>query len=392
VGEGQVDVIIGGPPCQGFSTIGRVKIASLVRNGVWSNLANPHPRFIDDPRNILYKEFMRIVRDLKPLFVVMENVPGMMSYRDGKIVKEILEDFRAIGYRAQVRVLNAADYGVPQVRRRIIFIATRVENAPIRFPGPTHGETGTKSLLEYVAKESLEDTERATLKPYVTVWDAIGDLPDPVPGRPGLADVPLPYDKPPFSDYQKFMREWGGGSPDGMLHNHITRQHNERDVKTFQILKEGQWWKDLPEEIRRLYGYRDDIFHDKIKKLARNAPSWTITAHLYKDGYMYVHPVQPRTITVREALAVRARLGTGDDIDWDSLAVWSFNRLPKYLWLCWKDELKERGITWQRFLRILRLKTADIIAWGLKDSISWEELVKRLEDAINSYSRRGGEI
>jgi hypothetical protein len=91
-------------------------------------------------------------------------------------------------------------------------------------------------------------------------------------------------------------------------------------------------------------------------------------------------------------LAVRARLGTGDDIEWDSLAVWSFNRLPKYLWLCWKDELKERGITWQRFLRILRLKTADIIAWGLKDSISWEELVKRLEDAINSYSRRGGEI
>ena len=306
VGEGQVDVIIGGPPCQGFSTIGRVKIASLVRNGVWSNLANPHPRFIDDPRNILYKEFMRIVRDLKPLFVVMENVPGMMSYRDGKIVKEILEDFRAIGYRAQVRVLNAADYGVPQVRRRIIFIATRVENAPIRFPGPTHGETGTKSLLEYVAKESLEDTERATLKPYVTVWDAIGDLPDPVPGRPGLADVPLPYDKPPFSDYQKFMREWGGGSPDGMLHNHITRQHNERDVKTFQILKEGQWWKDLPEEIRRLYGYRDDIFHDKIKKLARNAPSWTITAHLYKDGYMYVHPVQPRTITVREAARLQS--------------------------------------------------------------------------------------
>jgi DNA (cytosine-5)-methyltransferase 1 len=308
VDEGQVDVIIGGPPCQGFSTIGRVKIASLVRSGVWNNLTNSHPRFIDDPRNVLYKEFMRIVRDLKPLFVVMENVPGMMSYRNGEIVKEILEDFKAIGYRAQVRVLNAADYGVPQIRKRIIFIATRLENAPIRFPDPTHGKVSTKSLslLEYTVKESSEGVGCATLKPYVTVWDAIGDLPSPAPGRLGLADVPLPYDKPPFSDYQKFMREWGGGSPDGKLHNHVARQHSERDVKTFQILKEGQWWEDLPEEIKRLYGYRDDIFHDKMKKLIRNAPSWTITAHLYKDGYMYVHPVEPRTITVREAARLQS--------------------------------------------------------------------------------------
>jgi DNA (cytosine-5)-methyltransferase 1 len=306
VGEGQVDVIIGGPPCQGLSTIGRVKIASLVKTGVWRHLTNSHPRFIDDPRNILYKEFMRIVRDLKPLFVVMENVPGMMSYRNGEMVGEILEDFEAIGYRARAGVLNAADYGVPQIRKRIIFVATRIKKAPIKFPRPTHGEAGARSLLEYLVEEGPENSGGTALKPYITVWEAIGDLPDPVLGRHGLADAPLPYDKPPFSDYQKFVREWDGGSPDGMVHNHVTRQHSERDVKTFQVLKEGQWWKDLLEEIKKLYGYRDDIFHDKMKKLVRNAPSWTITAHLYKDGYMYVHPVQPRTITVREAARLQS--------------------------------------------------------------------------------------
>jgi DNA (cytosine-5)-methyltransferase 1 len=307
VGAGQVDVVVGGPPCQGFSTIGRVKIASLVREGKWSHLKVSHPRFIDDPRNVLYKEFMRVVRDLKPLFVVMENVQGMMSYRNGEIVRQILEDFRALGYRAEARVLNAADYGVPQIRKRVIFIATRVEKAPIRFPKPTHRdvEAETPTLLSYLNGER-PTSEDPLLKPYVSVWEAIGDLPDPVTGKPGLADHPLPYDKPPFSEYQKFMREWGGGSPDGMVHNHVARRHSERDVVTFQTLKEGQWWKDLPPEIKRLYGYRDDIFHDKMKKLARDRPSWTITAHLYKDGYMYIHPTQPRSITVREAARLQS--------------------------------------------------------------------------------------
>ena len=305
ISEGQVDVIIGGPPCQGFSTIGRVKIASLVRQGVWNHLKVSHPRFIDDPRNVLYKEFMRIVRDLRPKFVVMENVPGMMSYRNGEIVKEIIEDFKSIGYRAYARVLNAADYGVPQIRKRIIFIATRIEKAQIVFPKPTHSNTNgnTISLLKFLGEVA---ELKPDLKPYITVWEAIGDLPDPVPGRPGLADYPLPYNKPPFSEYQKFMREWGGGPPDGKVHNHVARRHSERDIKVFSIMKEGQWWRDLPPEIKKLYGYRDDIFHDKMKKLVRSMPSWTITAHLYKDGYMYIHPVQPRSITVREATRLQS--------------------------------------------------------------------------------------
>jgi len=92
--------------------------------------------------------------------------------------------------------------------------------------------------------------------------------------------------------------------------------------------------------------------------------------------------------------AVRARMGgegSFAEIDYDSLAVWSFNRLPKYLWECWKHELKERGITWQKFLRLLKLRTMDIIEWGLYDRLSWDELVKRIEHTIETYSARIGD-
>ncbi|MEM2455615.1 MAG: DNA cytosine methyltransferase [Candidatus Bathyarchaeia archaeon] len=289
INAADVNVIIGGPPCQGFSTVGRVKIASLVRKGVW-NLSNSHPRFIDDPRNVLYKEFVRIVKDIKPEIFVMENVPGMMSYRNGEIVSQIIEDFKHLGYRTEARVLNAVWFGVPQVRKRIFFIGTKMKDMEIIWPEPKFAEPEEATMnLDIFIKGSR-------LKRPVTVWEAIGDLPEPIQGRPGLADVPLDYDKQPFSEYQKWARE--GSSK---VHNHITRQHSERDIQVFSLMKEGMWWKDLPKEIKDLYGYRDDIFHDKMKRLRSDKPSWTIVAHLYKDGYMYIHPKQPRTITVREA-------------------------------------------------------------------------------------------
>ncbi|MDE2588602.1 MAG: DNA cytosine methyltransferase, partial [Patescibacteria group bacterium] len=118
--KGDVDVIIGGPPCQGFSNVGRVKIASLVKSG-HRNGRSTNARFIDDKRNHLYKSFIRFVDWFKPKAVVMENVPGMMSYKDGIVVEQIKDDFRRLGYRnVDSRVLNAVDYGVPQSRKRII--------------------------------------------------------------------------------------------------------------------------------------------------------------------------------------------------------------------------------------------------------------------------------
>ena len=303
--EGQIDVIIGGPPCQGFSNIGRVKIASLVREGVW-DLSTARPRFIDDPRNVLYKEFIRIVRDLRPKFFVMENVPGMKSYRNGEIVDEIIEDFNAVGYFTDSRVLNAVEYGVPQKRKRIIFIGTPLKGLEISWPRPTHFDfdAGITTLDKFI--ETYEQggrKRRKEAKPCVTVWEAIGDLPDPVPGRHGLGDLPLDYDKPVDED-ERYARWARRGS--NKVHNHITRQHSSRDVKVFSIMEEGMWWKDLPRSAKKLYGYRDDIFHDKMKRLYRKKPSWTVVAHLYKDGYMYIHPTQPRSITVREAARLQS--------------------------------------------------------------------------------------
>lgn len=295
ISRGDVDVVVGGPPCQGFSTIGRVKIASLVRKGVW-NLKNSHPRFIDDPRNILYREFVRIVRDLEPAVFVMENVPGITSYRDGEIVRQISEDFKEIGYRTEARVLNAVLMGVPQIRKRMFFIGTCLKDSPILWPQPTHREPANTSISpDHIMKP------RYKLKPPCTVWEAIGDLPNPVTGKSRLSDARLEYDMEPFADYQRWVRE--GSSA---VHNHIARQHSKRDVKVFSLLKEGGRWRDLPPEIRKLYGYRDDIFHDKMKKLKKDSPSWIVAAHLWRDGYMYIHPEQPRSITVREAARLQS--------------------------------------------------------------------------------------
>jgi DNA (cytosine-5)-methyltransferase 1 len=293
---GELDLLVGGPPCQGFSTIGRVKIASLVKSGKWAHMSISVPRFIDDPRNILYREFIRLVRDLKPKFVMMENVPGMLSYRNGEIVKQIKEDFQNAGYRVDAKVLDAVNYGVPQHRKRIFFIANRINVVNV-FPEPTHAYMDESIII----LDKYFDVQRKVEK-AVTVWDAIGDLPEINAGEGGEI---LDYTKEPYTQYQQIMRK---GSD--KVYNHVARPHSYRDIKCFSIMKEGMWWKDLPSEIKMEFGFRDDIFHDKLKKLRKDRPSWTVVSHLYKDGYMYIHPVQPRTITVREA----ARLQSFPDV------------------------------------------------------------------------------
>ena len=307
ISKGDVDIIVGGPPCQGFSTIGRVKIANLAKNGKW-DLNNHHPTFIDDPRNVLYKEFVKIISYFKPDIFIMENVPGMISHRNGETVKEIQKDFKTAGYTTEVKVLNAVEFGVPQKRMRVFFIGVHKDaDLKVLWPIPTHqnpqntNDKRTRTIEEYLP-ENQKSTEKFPKKPAINVWDAIGDLPEPpVANKMRMGDIPLDYEKPPFSEYQQYSRR---GSR--KIHNHIGRPHKERDIKTFSFMKEGDSWKDLPNYIKEWYGYRDDIFRDKFKKLIRNRPSWTITAHLQKDGYRYIHPVQPRTITVREAARLQS--------------------------------------------------------------------------------------
>jgi DNA (cytosine-5)-methyltransferase 1 len=280
--KGDLDVIGGGPPCQGFSTVGRVKIASLVRNGVWK-LQNGNARLIDDPRNLLYKDFIRLVKECRPKFFVMENVRGMTSYRDGELVEEIKQEFELVeeletaGYIVDYRTLDAVNFGVPQHRKRIFFIGNRL-GLPNPFPTPSNNFSE---------------------KNFVSVWNAIGDL--PVIRAGGGSEI-MQYNRPTFHTYQDWSRE---GST--CVHNHVARPHQPRDIETFQQMRPGDKWKDLPKKYREMYGYRDDIFCDKFKRLwKKQRSSWTVTAHLCKDGYVYIHPTQSRTLTVREAARLQS--------------------------------------------------------------------------------------
>lgn len=275
--KGEIDVMGGGPPCQGFSTVGRVKIASLVRSGVWK-LQNGNPKLIDDPRNLLYREFIRLVRDCAPKFFVMENVRGMASYRNGELMEEIRKNFEIIGYNVDYKPLDAANFGVPQHRKRVFFIGNRLG---LRNPFPE-------------MQQASSDRRN-----FVSVWDAIGDLPYL---RAGSGQEVMNYSKDSFHPYQDWART---GSC--YVFNHVARPHTLRDIETFKQMRPGSSWNDLPQKYKEMYGYRDDIFHDKFKRLwKKEKPAWTITAHLCKDGYVYIHPTQSRTITVREAARLQS--------------------------------------------------------------------------------------
>jgi len=287
-----VDVIIGGPPCQGFSTIGRIKMASLVKNGQ-RNGRSSDARFIDDKRNHLYKSFIRFVEKFKPKAVIMENVLGMVSYKNGTVVKQIEEDFRNIGYKnVKSKVLNAVDYGVSQSRRRIFFVAIR-KKIQVTWPEKTHFP---KSILD---RKSLSPNSRD----YVTVWDAIGDLPLlRLPEKNSkMADSVRKYRSKPSCEYQRWTR-----GKMKRVHNNITRWHRKKDIQVFENMLPGGRWSELSKADRRKIGYSNDSFEDKWKRLPINGQSWTVTSHLHKDGYMYIHPRQNRTISVREAARLQS--------------------------------------------------------------------------------------
>lgn len=289
---GDVDVIIGGPPCQGFSNVGRVKIASLVKNGQ-RNGRSSDSRFIDDKRNHLYKSFIKFVKEFKPKAIVMENVVGMVSYKKGRIIEQIKEDFKNAGYRnVEYRILNAIEYGVPQFRKRVFFIATK-NNRYISWPEKTHF---LKSDLD--RKSLMSDA-----KDYVTVGDAFRDLPALRRPEKGIRtrDSEKKYRKLPDCEFQKFARK-----KQETLHNNITRWHRDKDLEVFKNMNQGGRWCDLTDLDRKKIGYSDKSFSDKWKRLSYDEPSWTVVSHLAKDGYMFIHPTQNRTISVREAARLQS--------------------------------------------------------------------------------------
>jgi|SRR5437773_4641713 len=281
---GSVDVVAGGPPCQSFSQVGKAKINHLTRAG-------SRQRFIDDNRNKLYKEFVKVVDSLQPKFFVMENVPGIESFMDGKVKEEILADFEKIGYSTDMNVLKAADFGVPQIRRRAIFIGNRL------------GKKNHFPVKTFISKPDVEQRDLSLGKRgrwYRTVRDAISDLP---PLQAGEGRDEMDYRAPALTEYQELARQ---GSD--RVYNHVARKHSDRDKRLFRALGPGQKMTDLPKELLKEIPYSQTIFKDKIKKQRWDKPSYAIVAHMQKDGLMFIHPDphQPRSFTPREAARIQS--------------------------------------------------------------------------------------
>jgi DNA (cytosine-5)-methyltransferase 1 len=272
-----VDVLAGGPPCQGWSKVGRGKLRSL--RGIATSL-------LEDPRNHLYRRFLDYVAALKPTVCVMENVPGMLSVEGINVAQAIVRNFRDIGYECTYAVVNASWFGVPQDRDRLIFIGVR-EGAGLGLRA--------SALHRFAAQFRREQTR---LPSAVTVRQAIGDLP---PLGNGAEEDPLPYAGRAgrSSAYALLMRD---GS-NALVTDHIGRTHNTQDIEAFGTMHEGMTYVELDERFKR---YRDDIFTDRYRRLHWNRRSWTITAHLAKDGYSHIHPSQPRTLSIREAARLQS--------------------------------------------------------------------------------------
>ena len=269
--EAGIDVLAGGPPCQPFSKAGRNGIRHLVERG----LRDP----VDERRN-LWRAYLEVVMLARPKAVVMENVPDIALDEEMFIMRSMIEELEQIGYSVESKVVEAWRYGVPQFRHRYILIALR---DGVRFEWPA--ETMNK----------------------VTVWNAIGDMPEVEGGwRPeGGADGWIPYEGPKTS-FQKYIRSSVAAEDSCKLFDHITRPVREDDRMAFEMMTSETKYSDLPDHLKR---YRSDIYDDKYKRLDENDISRTITAHIAKDGYGYIHPRQSRTLTVREA----ARLQTFPD-------------------------------------------------------------------------------
>ena len=265
--EADVELLAGGPPCQPFSRAGRSKIRHRILHG------------FDDPseeRRHLWRSYLEIITIAQPVAVLMENVPDMALDKDMFILRTMVRELESIGYAVEERVVDSSQYGVPQFRQRLILVALRDKKA-FTWPG--------------------EVPDR------VTVGSAINDLPSVEGGwRPeGGAEGWAPY-QAPQNTFQRRMRQGMDGDLAERVYDQITRPVREDDKIAFEHMNAKTRYSELPEELRR---YRADIFDDKYKRLDEHGLSRTITAHIAKDGYWYIHPKDNRTLTVREAARIQ---------------------------------------------------------------------------------------
>jgi len=249
--EGDIDVVVGGPPCQAYSTVGK--------------------RLMDDPRGKLFQEFYRLIQNLKPKIFLYENVSGLLSMKHG-LHEHIVSLFRSLSYRMATPVLNAMDYGIPQSRKRVIITGTLLERN-FEYPSPTHGDD--------------------TLLSYLTVGDAIGDLPF-IP----INSESFEYMTPPQNTFQKKMRKKAPTN----LQDHNSPNNNPHLVALMKALPDGGTPRDIPERHRPKSGYGNTYC-----RLWWNRPSTTLTRNFgTPSSSRCIHPKAARALTTREGARIQS--------------------------------------------------------------------------------------
>jgi DNA (cytosine-5)-methyltransferase 1 len=265
--KGGVDLVCGGPPCQGFSMANRQRV-------------------IDDPRNNLYKAYLTFLRAVRPKFFIMENVKGMAQR-----IEEIKDNFREYmgrEYAFDYRVLRAQDFGVPQNRERLIFIGNRVGVNP----ADIFAKIESRKRKSFVLRDALEGLPHLESRPEKNK----GELEDI---RYGLTERDFEY---PQTEFYRFLN---GDRVITKLYNHKNRYNNPRDIEIFRRLPQGA--NSLHESIADImpYSRRNDIFKDKYFKLKEDEVCKTITSHMKFDCNMYIHPWEARGLSPREAARIQ---------------------------------------------------------------------------------------
>lgn len=286
IGLERVDVIVGGPPCQGFSTARQV------------DGANHGARLKPDERRYLYQHFLRYVEFFQPKVFVMENVLGMRSAAGGKYFTQVQKEARSLGgergcngYRVHTQIEDAWKLGAPQKRKRQLIVGVR------------------RDIAAYMVPE-IKPSPNA--QPYVSLDAAIGDLP-PLTAGSGVnaraydLELRRKHLAKGGREATKFLRKVLEVSMAEQLTGHVARPHNDRDLRDFARLKEGESSAVAMRKrnVKFEFPYSKESFKDRYTRQSRFGPCSTIVAHLSKDGLMFIHPTQNRSLTPREAARIQ---------------------------------------------------------------------------------------
>lgn len=352
--EYEVDVLVGGPPCPAFTRVGRAKLREV----------HEHPEaFRHDPRAKLYLPYLEYVKELMPVALLMENVPDILNFGGHNLAEEVCEILEGLGYRCRYTLVNAANYGVPQMRERFILVAIHeAAGAYYSFPTPTRkvvfpsGYQGSRDVaLKHIVLGDLFAPKTRYVpvveskrkgRPPVTVSEALSDLPSITGHLDGTIrrgarrfDEPVSYrpDVTP-SAYARLMRTWPGFEGNGQIWDHAIRSLSDRDYRLFRSM---QWGDDYPKayalaerlfaqhlakekragrhyepgspeykELRSEYvpPYDPGKFPNKWRKMSPDEPARTLMAHLGKDSYSHIHydSEQARVLSVREAARLQS--------------------------------------------------------------------------------------